>query len=119
MGAYGKDEEKQKRIWEETNAMLGEDRTSLPAGLRGLWSLLKLCRGWASVMTGLSDHCFGYKTEYKPKRLWGELQGGEEVAQTYCEEKATAGLSVYSFWVLVTVLGAELPLPKAREGTRG
>lgn len=75
MGACGKDEEKQKKIWEETNAMLGEDRTSLPAGLRGLWSLLKLCRGWASVMTGLSDHCFGYKIEYKPKEAVGRASG--------------------------------------------
>lgn len=106
--------------------MLGEDRTNLPAGLRGLWSLLKLCRGWDSVMTGLSDHCFGYKTEYKTKeaveraiRTSSGLQGGEEFAQTYWEEKAIAGLSAYSFWFLVIVLGAELPLAKAREGTRG
>lgn len=99
--------------------MLGEDRTSLPAGLRGLWSLLKLCRGWASVMTGLSDHCFGYKTEYKTKEAVGRAIRTSSGLQTYRKEKTTAGLSAYSFWFLVTVLGAELPLAKAREGTRG
>lgn len=46
-------------------------------------------------MTGLSDHCFGYKTEYKTKEGVGRairtssgLQGGEEFAQTSWEEKA-------------------------------
>lgn len=55
--------------------MPGEDRTSLPAGLRGFWALLKLCRGWALVTTGLSDHCFGYKTEYKTKEAVGRASG--------------------------------------------
>lgn len=73
-------------------------------------------------MTGLSDHCFGCKTECKTKEAVGRairassgLQGGGAFAQTHGEERLQQGTQLSGPCCCAGSSAAS----KAREGTWG